>query len=244
MVLFDLVQMEKTSTRTPKILLSKMFEFKFEDDKEKINRLKKILPKEKFIEFVSMTKFYSRFGTEYVIKGFDFIERNFKNCGVEDFAFIGGVAYAALIQPRTTKDVDVIVQCSEESVEYLLETAKKEGFEVDVSRFDGVIFFATIKEKDGNNILDIVFALSEWHMEVMQRAEILEIEGEKIKIISPEDLLIFKLLAWRKRDFSDIEHILAFGVDKKYILKWIGKFTPYNPYLFARFENAEKGVYP
>lgn len=61
----------------------------------------------------------------------------------------------------------------------------------------------------------------------IRRAHVVSIEGTKVPIASPEDLIVMKILASRPRDLGDIEGILATNpkLDRRRVRRLVRQFS-------------------
>jgi hypothetical protein len=72
-------------------------------------------------------------------------------------------------------------------------------------------------------IIDFLLAESDFLKNVINRAVGVDFLNSKIKTITPEDLVLLKLLANRKQDLADIEKIFSSQenkLDHSYLNKW------------------------
>ena len=56
--------------------------------------------------------------------------------------------------------------------------------------------------------LDLVLLVSGLEQEFMTRAIATDVEGTSVPVISPEDLIIAKVLAGRPKDMEDVRHLI------------------------------------
>lgn len=129
-------------------------------------------------------------------------------------AVIGGVAamkYRAT--ERLTKDVDFLVR-DFGKLKLALESG---GFEVREMRDPTGSIFLLRANRDDESV-DIQLAETEYQSEALSRSR----DG----YLSPEDIIIHKLIAWRDRDRDDIESILVAGhkLDIEYIEHWASEW--------------------
>ena len=77
--------------------------------------------------------------------------------------------------------------------------------------------------------VDIIFARTEYERIALLKSKEVEIQkGVKVRVCSPEDLVIHKAISERERDWEDIEGIIlrqGERLDKRYILKWLNRFS-------------------
>jgi hypothetical protein len=133
--------------------------------------------------------------------------------GVENAAY-GGLALAVYGEPRETKDADLAIAgaTSEES-----ETALRSmGIQV-VKAFDRVPFgghtitrFTLVGTGGaGLNTADLVEPRSSrFAREALTRASEGTLRGEPIRVLAPEDFVLFKVLSTRERDLEDASTVL------------------------------------
>jgi predicted nucleotidyltransferase len=148
-----------------------------------------------------------------------------------DYALAGGLAYSALVEPRATTDVDVLI---------LLEaTSSDEVARLFSGVFDsvlphrapmvlkGVSIWRVIGVKDEQEALvDLLLAQSEFHRQALMRKRIVEFQGLALPIVTLEDLILLKAMAGCLQDLADIEHIRQqpdVQVDWSYVEAWRNK---------------------
>jgi len=140
------------------------------------------------------------------------------------FAIIGGVAVSLLAQNRFTDDVDFTITIDERQAKRLEShfkgdpayTIKQLNF---ISSSTIPDMFRIIWEETP---VDLLVANTDFQKELVRRAQSRIIEGKKIPIASPEDLVVLKLIADRPIDRADIGDILNRfqKIDWAYIEKW------------------------
>ena len=122
-------------------------------------------------------------------------------------------AQAALVwgRPRLTTDVDVTVKCSVPTRE-LVRTLEAHGFSL---RVDGTDAFITatrvvpLEHRASGLGLDAVLAGPGLEDLFLERAVPVDVAGTIVPFISPEDLIVTKLLAGREKDIDDVRGVLA-----------------------------------
>lgn len=116
---------------------------------------------------------------------------------------IGGLAVAVLGEPRMTRDVDVVAFIDEARAEALLAEAANAGFaaaadETQTLRDTGTLRFT----KDGFR-LDVILASLPFEAAARARARPHRLFGRQVRLPTPEDLVLFKVLAGRDKDLVD-----------------------------------------
>ena len=77
--------------------------------------------------------------------------------------------------------------------------------------------------KEGHSIdVDVFIAEGDFFKSMMNRRSAVEVEGRTYWLITPEDLLLMKLLAGRGRDMMDVGDILFLypRLEEDYLRKW------------------------
>lgn len=113
-------------------------------------------------------------------------------------------------RPRLTADVDVTAEIPDERRDEFLEAMKRHTFRL---RFDDREFidrtrvFPFLHEATGIPV-DVVRAGPGLEDEFLDRAIDVEIGRSVVPVISPEDLIITKILAGRPKDIEDVRGVL------------------------------------
>jgi hypothetical protein len=137
------------------------------------------------------------------------LARFFEKEGVS-YMVIGGVANLFWGVPRTTLDVDITLQVEEDQIQALVKNLRKEKFRIRVPNVLGFVRKTKVLPlEDGNGIrADLIFAKLTYEYEALQRAKNKSVQGRKIRISSPEDLIIHKIISDRPRDREDVRGII------------------------------------
>jgi hypothetical protein len=122
-------------------------------------------------------------------------------------------AQAALVwgRPRLTTDVDVTVKSSV-STDLLVRALDAHGFRL---RIDGTDTFirttrvVPLEHLASGLALDIVLAGPGLEDLFIERAVPIDVAGTVVPFISPEDLIVTKILAARGKDLDDVRGVLA-----------------------------------
>jgi hypothetical protein len=145
------------------------------------------------------------------------------------FAVIGGCARNAYAEPRATKDVDFVVEVDEHRHPQLVEGLARRGFACATKVADGthpVPDLALYRDPGGRRV-DLLFAHTELERMALARSERREpYAGVILDVVSPEDLLVYKLIADRPQDRADIAAVVATlamagrVIDWEYVERW------------------------
>ena len=145
------------------------------------------------------------------------------------YALAGGWAYSALVEPRATTDIDLLMlveQPSRESIQSLLSSQ----FDSTVVHpapmvFQGVSIWRAVGIRDDQDVVvDFLLAESDYLKTALSRRRMVIFGELNVPILRIEDLIILKTLAGRLQDQADLEKIRArqdeLHVDWSYVDGW------------------------
>lgn len=150
----------------------------------------------------------------------------FDNQGI----IIGGIAASILGKPRLTADVDAMMLVSIDQIGELMALARKEGL---FPRLPDAEAFARknrvlLLQHEASGIdVDISLGLLPFEHEAVARSAEYRAGSLRLRLPSPEDLIIMKAIAHRPKDLLDIEAIIATQpeLDKERIRFWVQQFA-------------------
>lgn len=141
------------------------------------------------------------------------------------YGIIGGIAAALHGIPRATADVDVLFAIEKIRLAAFLDRLASEGFSFPRQE--------VLKElsKDGlsqvefqKRRVDLFMPVLPFFHKALERTLTTTFFGQPIRVVSPEDLILFKLIAFRPQDQQDIQAILAIkgktGLQLDYLREW------------------------
>ncbi len=158
-------------------------------------------------------------------------------------AFIGGLAMNVWTIPLPTYDIDLVAGLGVDDVKEVLKGLEALGFvpppttwleSVGAQRFRE--FTVHWPFELGLRAADIYLSLDPFQSEALRRRRRVEMEpGFSAEVVMPEDLLVYKLLAWRPKDRAAIDRLLAIQrtLDWSYVRRWVDGFG-----IVDRFEAA------
>lgn len=130
---------------------------------------------------------------------------------------IGGIAVIAHGVARQTIDIDATVLATRLDTSGFLETLAERSIRPRIPNFlefaekSQVLLLVHEKTKV---TLEISFAYTSFEQEALAQAVEVKFGGVKISVATPEDLVIYKVLAWRDRDRYDTEQLLSLHSDR------------------------------
>jgi Nucleotidyltransferase of unknown function (DUF6036) len=135
----------------------------------------------------------------------------FRELGVPAM-IIGGVAVIARGVPRQTIDVDGTVWAEALDLDRLFDALRGHGL---VPRIADARDFARqrqvllLRHEASGTPVEVSLAWLPFEREALERATVEDIAGVSVPVASAEDLIIYKTVAWRDRDRSDVERLLV-----------------------------------
>ncbi len=148
-------------------------------------------------------------------------------------ALIGAVARNAWAPPRATTDLDVAIAASSDVIESVQRALTALGYERVRSHRadpeDALADLVVLRAAKGSlRQVDLLVAKTAFESEVLRRAVRVEIAGISAPVATPEDLIVYKLVADRARDRDDISAILRTQrragreIDWAHVEQWAG----------------------
>ncbi len=101
----------------------------------------------------------------------------------------------------------------------MLVTIRELGFRIlvdDVDDFLSRTFVLPVQDPSSGIRIDLIFSLSEYEKTALERAKVVDLDGTSVRFISPEDLVIHKIVAGRPRDLEDVKNIVLKVKDLDY----------------------------
>lgn len=142
----------------------------------------------------------------------------------------GGIAVYVWGRPRFTADIDIVIELKDEKAKQLVEILIKmgyidEGAVREALRYESEFNF--IDEKEGMKVDFWILKNNEFDKSRLSRTIAKKILNQKVYFISPEDLILKKLLWYQEsqsfrqlEDIHSIMEILKSKLDLAYLRKW------------------------
>ena len=143
---------------------------------------------------------------------------------------IGGIAASLLGTPRLTADLDAMLLLSFDELPQLMQAAKDEGLVPRIQDAEGfarnhrVLLLCHVES--GTNI-DISLGVLPFEEEAVERSIVYQVSSLRLRLPTPEDLIIFKAVGHRPKDLLDIQAIIQNNLilDHKRIESWVIQFA-------------------
>lgn len=141
----------------------------------------------------------------------------------ERLVLIGGMAFNYWCEPRYTADLDFVVAADEEVVGKLVSQLNSRGYEA--SRIQGAgqpsgIDFVRLTDPSGRKVVEFQTAKTAYQ-ELLIKRGIVPDAAVPVRVATPEDLIVLKLIAGRSKDYPDALALAQMeNLDWPYIEEW------------------------
>lgn len=125
---------------------------------------------------------------------------------------IGGIAVIARGVTRLTRDIDATVAGAGTDIEALLGVLARHRI---VPRVEDAVRFAAeshvllLRHAPSGIDVDLSVAWLPFELDAIAASELLAIHGARVRVARAEDLVIYKIAAWRPQDQQDVERLVA-----------------------------------
>lgn len=142
---------------------------------------------------------------------------------------IGGMAVAIWGEPRLTRDIDLKIHLARQDAGRLLQIIFPHyqplmPDPLETLQKQALVF---IQDSTGTR-LDLLLADTPYDVTAIQRGHEVEVQpGIIIRLCSPEDLIIYKMISTRLRDHEDARSVIrrqGDSLDDGYIVNWLRQF--------------------
>jgi len=140
------------------------------------------------------------------------------------YLLIGGLAAGVLGEPRFTRDADFLIFIPRDKLKLFLDALSEESLEFDRKKVEeSVLAKGVFRVFLGDYHADFIINALEIGKIALERAIEVKLFNKKVKLPSPEDLILFKLIAGRELDLFDVKNIYLRYIDKldkNYLIEW------------------------
>jgi hypothetical protein len=143
-------------------------------------------------------------------------------------AFGGALALAYYAEPRTTVDIDLNVFVAPERFGDIAGKLERLGADVR----DPEVAAAVGRDGQARVMwegtpIDLFFAYDRFHQAAKRARRTVPFAGRTIPVLSPEHIIVCKVVFDRPKDWVDIESVLDAGtaVDTAEVLRWVGRIA-------------------
>ena len=161
-----------------------------------------------------------------------------------DFILLGGMGVSVWSEPRLTKDCDIVVRVRKSSQSTLKAALVDAGARVTALEMRLLFGRPFMRLQINGTKLDVHRCLSPHDRAAFENSVGVQFEGRTVRVASAEDLVLYKLQAWRPQDRLDITKLLADvkGVKRAYIESWLDPIrSATNHPMWDRWTDAIRG---
>jgi hypothetical protein len=120
-------------------------------------------------------------------------------------------AQAAIVwgSPRLSADVDITATIDPGAVDGFIESMRRQGFDLVFSDSDFLSRARVLPfiHRGTRMPLDVVMSGPGLEEDFLNRAILVDVQGTPVPVISPEDLIVTKVLAGRPKDLEDVRSV-------------------------------------
>lgn len=121
----------------------------------------------------------------------------------------GGIAVSAWANPRATQDADIVVQTPETECQALLADLRVAGFGLEANSETTFPLDGWTRVYLGGRHADLALGDTPFDRSALARRVPIRVLGRELYIAAAEDLVLYKLIAYRLKDLADVESILV-----------------------------------
>lgn len=141
------------------------------------------------------------------------------------YALGGAIAYGYWGAARGTKDVDLNVFVPAESPEAALTVLASADLRFELAAaLESARDRGDVRAWHGDVPVDLFFNSIPLHESAARRAVEVTLLGNPVRVLSSEDLTVFKLLFNRPKDLLDVERLVALrgsSLERDYVREWL-----------------------
>lgn len=159
------------------------------------------------------------------------------------FLVIGGMAVSVWVRPRLTDDVDIVVMARRRDAPRLKPALVAVGAKVTALEMRLLFDKRFVRLKIDKVKLDVHIGTSALDFAAFRNAAVADFGGRNVRVATGEDLVLYKLIAWRLQDQADIVSIMQQVRDlrRTYIESWLDRLgREIGADLHERWESVKK----
>jgi hypothetical protein len=165
---------------------------------------------------------------EQLFRSVKALQQRLSDAGIPSIV-IGGAAVGTWGEPRLTRDVDLKVLLQRDEADRLLTLLASDYASLLPDPGAALRMQAMLFVEDAAGVrLDLLLADTPYDVEAIRRGRDVEVApGVTIRLCTPEDLIIYKLISTRPRDHEDAASVVrrqGDALDDPYVLDWLRQF--------------------
>lgn len=145
------------------------------------------------------------------------------------YMVIGGQAVIQHGQSRLTEDIDITVEIATADWRRANAILGAAGFVPRIADFESIAEqgnLLLLSDRETSVRLDVALLGSAFEETALGRVVMHRIGGFDVAFVSPEDLIVQKIVAGRERDHDDVRRLVRKQerLDRQYVEQWLGEF--------------------
>lgn len=141
---------------------------------------------------------------------------------------VGAIAVAMWGRPRATADLDVTVLTDERGLDALARAVAEHGLRIDERWLDSnpLLRGQHVRLSGEGAIIDLMRPRDDHEISAVPRRRRLDVGGQAVPFVAPDDLILMKLKAGRPHDFDDAVAVAASQegrLDRDYLDDWAAR---------------------
>ena len=140
-----------------------------------------------------------------------------------DYFVYGGIAVAVWGNPRETIGVDAVVCIADEEAPVLIQVLETAGFACSAKAKATFTIDGWLRFVYRGRHADVALGRTPFDRSALSRRQRVKLFGSEVWIVSAEDLILYKLVAYRYKDLGDAEAVLVRQrgrLDLDYLRRW------------------------
>lgn len=127
------------------------------------------------------------------------------------YMLIGGYAMAIHGFARMTQDLDLSLGLDSDEIEKVMNAVKDDfiALSKDPVSFARETNVLLLQDRETGVRVDLIFTFIEFERDAIEESDEIDLNGEKVRVVSLENLIVYKMLAGRERDKEDVAVMLA-----------------------------------
>ncbi|MBM3290384.1 MAG: hypothetical protein FJY92_09555 [Candidatus Hydrogenedentes bacterium] len=126
------------------------------------------------------------------------------------YMVVGGQAVLRYGEPRLTRDIDVVIGREATALGPVIEVVRRCGLHILPESPEAFVCDTMVlpcEDLASHIRIDIIFGVSGFETEAFERTRPIRIGSADVQFVSPEDLIVMKIIAGRPRDLDDVRAI-------------------------------------
>src|SRR6185312_3030370 len=162
------------------------------------------------------------------------------------YAVGGAIALFYWGEPRGTVDIDINIFLPQKEVDRVLDALPELGLTTSLeSERRAILSTGQTRIDFDGTLVDLFFSNVDFHDSSAKRVKRVPFEGGEINVLSAEDIVVYKAMFNRRKDWADIEQVLymqAGRFDIAYARDWIARMAGDADARVAEFDKLAREV--